>query len=184
MSSHVVFFVDPNRCIKCKTCEMSCNEYHGLTGMHRRNVCTYEIDDSNVPVHISISCNHCINPVCVYVCTENSFHKRQDGIVVLDASRCKGCRRCIEACPFHAPKLNPITNRVDKCNFCVERIDQGLRPVCVENCVTGALGMMLVDTKEIKAANLKSSDIPLASYSNPSIYVMNKKKTSHFTREG
>ena len=83
-----------------------------------------------------------MNPVCISICPENNFQKRWDGIVVHEASHCQACMRCITACPFHAPKLNPKTNRADKCNFCIERIDQGLKPVCVENCVTGALSMM------------------------------------------
>ena len=92
--------------------------------------------------------------------------------------------KCVEACPFHAPKLNPISNRVDKCNFCVERIGEGLRPVCVENCITSALGMMTVDTSEIKLNGMKNSAIPLASYSTPSTQILKNKRKQHFIREG
>ena len=83
------------------------------------------------------------------ICPENNFQIREDGIVVHNPSSCKGCQRCIEACPFDALKLNPKTNRADKCNFCIDRIEQGLRPICVENCITGALGMIKLDTNEI-----------------------------------
>jgi len=184
MGTQLVFSVDPNTCIKCKTCEMSCNEYYGLTDVHRRNVLTYISGQGESPIHLSIACNHCINPVCMYVCSENNFQKRRDGIVVLDASRCKGCQKCVKACPYQAPKLNPITNRVDKCNFCVDRINEGLRPICVENCVTGALGMMVVDTKELKANNLKNSNLPITSFMTPSVYIIEKQKKYFFTREG
>ena len=34
MTRQLVFSVDLNRCINCKTCEMACNQYHGLTGGH------------------------------------------------------------------------------------------------------------------------------------------------------
>nr|WP_239094457.1 4Fe-4S dicluster domain-containing protein [Bacillus sp. B15-48] len=131
-----------------------------------------------------MSCNHCLDPVCVYVCQENNFQKRRDGIVVLDPSRCKGCMKCVEACPFSAPKLNPVTNRVDKCNFCVERIDDDLRPVCVKNCITGALGMMTVDTKEIRSNNMKHNEIPLTNYSTPSTQILKRNKKQYFSREG
>src|SRR5690606_22278368 len=107
--------------------------------VHRRHVVTFETE-SHTPLHISISCNHCRNPVCVTVCPENNFRKRKDGIVIHEASNCQGCMRCITACPFKAPKLNPRTNRAEKCNFCVDRLDEGLQPICVESCVTAALG--------------------------------------------
>src|SRR5690554_6609706 len=184
MSSHLVFSINPNTCIKCKTCEMSCNEYYGFSNEHRRQVLTFLSEDDDTPFHVSMSCNHCLNPVCVYVCSENNFQKRRDGIVVLDPSRCKGCKKCVEACPYHAPKLNPMTNRVYKCNFCVDRIDEGLRPVCVEDCITSALGMMVVDTKEINSNRLVNADIPLASYSTPTTQVLKRRRKYHFTREG
>lgn len=165
-------------CIECKTCEMACNEYYGLPGEHRRQVLTFLTEESS-PFHISMSCNHCLHPVCVYVCQENNFQKRRDGIVVLDPTGCKGCMKCVEACPFNAPKLNPVTNRVDKCNFCVERIDEDLRPVCVENCVTSALGMMIIDTKEIRANHVQYNGVPLANYSTPTTQLVKKQKKAY-----
>ena len=184
MTSRLVFSIDLNRCINCKTCEMACNDFYGLMGMHRRNVVTIETDADESPLHISISCNHCVNPVCVYSCPENNFQVRKDGIVVHNPSRCKGCERCIQACPFDALKLNPKTNRVDKCNFCVDRIEQGLRPVCVENCITSALSIMKVDEDEISENNFQNADVPIVAYTKPSIYIIKKQKGHIFLREG
>lgn len=185
MAYQLMFSVDFNRCINCKTCEMACNDYYGLTDAHRRNVVTYE-NEAQTPVHLSISCNHCINPICVQVCPENNFEKRADGIVVHRASHCKACMRCITACPFQAPKLNPKTNRADKCNFCVERLDQGMKPICVENCITRALSLLEVNKDEIKAYTLNKAEIPIMSYTNPSIFVKNKSASARraFLREG
>lgn len=183
MTRQLVFSVDLNRCINCKTCEMACNQYHGLTGGHRRNVVTYKTKE-DTPIHLSISCNHCVNPICVAVCPENNFQKRGDGIVIHSAENCRACKRCISACPFHAPKLNPKTNRADKCNFCVERIDQGLRPVCVENCITGALNMIIVKPDELKSFTFKKADVPIAGYTNPSVFIIKKEKGQIFQREG
>lgn len=163
---------------------MACNDYYGLKGDHRRQVLTYETEKGTLPLHISMSCNHCLNPVCVYTCPENNFRKRGDGIVIHDPSHCKGCRRCIEACPFHALKLNPKTNRVDKCNFCADRIDQGLRPICVDNCTTGALSMMVVHTNEIKSNHLKNANVPIGVYTNPAIKIIEQQKGRIFLREG
>ncbi|WP_191090688.1 4Fe-4S dicluster domain-containing protein [Niallia endozanthoxylica] len=184
MTSHLVFSIDLNRCINCKTCEMACNDFYGLMGMHRRNVMTIEPDIDELPLHISLSCNHCMNPVCVYICPENNFQVREDGIVVHNPSGCKGCERCIEACPFDALKLNPKTNRADKCNFCVDRIEDGLRPICVENCITGALSIMKVSSDEIKANNFQDADVPIVAYTRPSVNILKKQKGHIFLREG
>lgn len=182
MTSQLVFSIDLNKCINCKVCEMSCNDYHGLTDSHRRTVVTYE-SDTPMPIHLSISCNHCLNPVCVSICPENNYYKRADGIVVHNPIRCRGCLRCVTACPFHAPKMNPITNRVDKCNLCIERLDEGLKPICVENCVTNALGLIEVSVKDRRASTSKMSDIPLKRYTNPSIFIIGKQKRHTFFRD-
>jgi len=52
----------------------------------------------------------------------------------LDSQRCTGCGYCSWACPYGAPQLDPANGRMTKCNFCVERIDQGLPPACVGAC--------------------------------------------------
>jgi anaerobic dimethyl sulfoxide reductase subunit B len=182
MSNQYMFYIDLNRCIKCKSCEMACNEYYNLTGTHRRKVVSFESEEAKT-AHFSISCNHCRNPVCVIVCPENNFQKRQDGIVVHHPFNCKACQRCVQACPFQAPKLNPKTNRVDKCNLCVERIDQGLKPICVENCLTGALNIMQVEANS-RNHSYKTADIPIVSYTNPSIFIKKKQSGRSFLREG
>ena len=183
MNEQLMFFLDLNKCINCKSCEMACNDHYNLHGIHRREVLTYETKSSGAAVYISMSCNHCRNPVCMLACPENNFQKRQDGIVVLNATNCKSCTRCVEACPFQAIKINPYTNRVDKCNFCVERIVQGKEPICVSNCVTGALKMVKIHKQDVKSYPL-NKDIPIAKYTKPSIYMTEKQTVKTYLRGG
>lgn len=96
-------------------------------------------------------CNHCTNPPCVRVCPTQATYKMEDGIVAMDYHRCIGCRFCMAGCPYGARSFNFIDPRlhlpkqapnpafptrmigvVEKCNFCVERLNEGKLPACVE----------------------------------------------------
>ena len=83
-------------------------------------------------------CNQCAEPPCVQVCPVGATFQTQDGVVLVDDERCMGCRYCIQACPYGARYLNPVTRTADKCTFCYHRITKGLLPACVEVCPTEA----------------------------------------------
>ena len=83
-------------------------------------------------------CNQCSNPPCVSVCPVNATYRTADGVVLIDKSRCIGCKYCIVACPYGARYLHPVTKTADKCTFCYHRITKGLKPACVNACPTGA----------------------------------------------
>ena len=111
-----------------------------------------EIKERNFP----LLCNHCTNPPCCRACPTKATWKREDGVVMMDQHRCIGCRFCMAACPFGARSFNwnpprpfieeinpdfPTRTKgvVEKCNFCEERLAQGLLPACVEACSEKAL---------------------------------------------
>jgi Fe-S-cluster-containing dehydrogenase component len=83
-------------------------------------------------------CNQCAHPPCVQVCPVGATFQTKDGVVLVDEKRCIGCRYCIQACPYGARYLNPVTKTADKCTFCYHRITKGLLPACVEVCPTEA----------------------------------------------
>ncbi len=49
----------------------------------------------------------------------------------IDADRCIGCGNCIRSCPYGAPRYNETLKKAEKCSFCWQRIDAGLKPACV-----------------------------------------------------
>lgn len=81
-------------------------------------------------------CNHCSNPGCLAACPREAIFKRsQDGIVLVDQSRCEGLRFCIAGCPYKKIYFNPKLFKSEKCIMCFPRIEKGLPPACAQQCV-------------------------------------------------
>jgi Fe-S-cluster-containing dehydrogenase component len=80
-------------------------------------------------------------PVCP---TGASYKRKEDGIVLVDADKCIGCKYCAWACPYGAREFDEESKVMTKCTLCVDRIyDTALpeadrRPACVMACPTGA----------------------------------------------
>jgi tetrathionate reductase subunit B len=154
--------IDVRRCIGCHACTVACkSEFDVPLGVNRSWV---EYVEKGVYPNVGRSflprlCNHCSEPPCVGVCPTNATWKRdQDGIVVIDSGLCIGCKYCIQACPYDARFLNPVTKVADKCDFCIHRVSQGLVPSCVNTCVGGArifgdLGDPDSDISKVVASN-------------------------------
>lgn len=168
MSYQLAIFIDQNKCIDCKSCLEACifSNKRGITL------------NNNTPGsdHFSNVCVHCQNPVCVAVCPEKNFQKRYDGIVIRQANRCRLCFLCINSCPFNAISLNPETNNIEKCDFCVERIDQGVEPLCIDCCATGALSLIKIDPAAPSKNKIYFTgfNTPIMSYSYPAIVFSEK----------
>ena len=81
-------------------------------------------------------CNHCTYPACLASCPRGSIYKRpDDGIVLIDQSRCRGYQECVKACPYKKVFYNPMTGTSEKCIACFPKIEQGLQPQCFVNCI-------------------------------------------------
>lgn len=175
MNHQLAFCFNKNKCIDCKTCTSSCNEYLGIDKeLTQHNVVSVNNYDPELRIsRLLTTCLHCRNPVCVYACPQGNYRKRYDGIVIRNSNRCQFCKKCIEACPFNAIKFCFNTNKVYKCDFCVDRIDQGLNPICVDSCLTGALSFVKTDINEHVLNNVTNLNlsIPMMVYSNPSIII-------------
>jgi len=83
-------------------------------------------------------CNQCTHPPCVQVCPVGATYKGRDGVVLIDAKYCIGCRYCVQACPYGARWFNEAKGVTQKCYWCYHRITKGLQPACVEACPVGA----------------------------------------------
>ena len=69
-------------------------------------------------------CNHCTYPACLAACPRTAIYKRpEDGIVLIDQERCRGYRKCVEACPYKKPMYRPTTRVSEKCIGCYPRVE-------------------------------------------------------------
>ncbi len=138
-----LLLVDLDRCIRCHACEVACKQQNDLPpGPQWTSVVT--IDPRWVAGELCMdfvfaTCFHCDDPVCASACPDNAIAKRDDGIVLIDEERCKGCSLCVYACPFGAVYINAKKKVAWKCTLCVDRLDHGLEPSCVQHCAGGAL---------------------------------------------
>ncbi|MBM3287151.1 MAG: dehydrogenase [Candidatus Eisenbacteria bacterium] len=81
-------------------------------------------------------CNHCTYPACLASCPRSSIYKRQeDGVVLIDQSRCRGYQECVRACPYKKTFFNPMTSTSEKCIGCFPKIEMGQQPQCFVNCI-------------------------------------------------
>jgi nitrate reductase beta subunit len=82
------------------------------------------------------TCAHCTYPACLAACPRKAIYKREeDGIVLIDQSRCKGYGECVRACPYKKSMYNPYTRTSEKCIGCFPAVEQGIQPQCVVNCI-------------------------------------------------
>jgi nitrate reductase / nitrite oxidoreductase, beta subunit len=101
------------------------------------------------------TCNHCLNPACVAACPSGALYKRgEDGVVLVDQSRCRAWRACVAACPYKKTFYNWATGKSEKCILCFPRTETGQAPACFHSCV-GRIryaGVLLYDASRIAAA--------------------------------
>lgn len=159
------FAVDLNKCTGCQACQLACvieNELD-LTANWRQ---VFTFNEPHLPTfphyHLSLACNHCLDPVCMKYCPALAYHKNeQTGAVTIDTNACIGCQYCSWVCPYDAPKMNHAAGIMEKCTFCNHRLQEGLSPACVALCPTGALQIETYqsDSPPIETGGFPQSDI-------------------------
>jgi Fe-S-cluster-containing dehydrogenase component len=132
------FFVDPSRCIGCKSCMAACAECDSHRGVSMIHV-DY-LDRANSIATSPTVCMHCEEPTCALVCPADAIKRGEDGIVRSALKpRCIACSNCVLACPFGVPTVRVELELMMKCDMCYDRTSVGLRPMCATVCPSQAL---------------------------------------------
>lgn len=157
--------VDTSLCTGCKACQLACKEWHNLPATEFEKVpgtyqnpadrsvntlmlmkFTEKYDASTGIMDWLIckdQCMHCSEAPCVEVCPSNALFTHADGFVGFENEKCIGCTYCEKACPFDIPRYETDSftgnKRMNKCDFCQDRVTNGEMPACVQTCPTNCL---------------------------------------------
>jgi Fe-S-cluster-containing dehydrogenase component/DMSO reductase anchor subunit len=167
------FGFDMGACIGCHSCEVACAEQNGLPPdtVWRR---VGEIEGGDHPTtrrfHLSMACNHCLDPTCLSGCPTDAYVKLDNGVVQHRADECIGCQYCTWNCPYSVPAFQPDRRIVTKCDLCQPRLEDGFAPACVAACPTHAITVEKVDVAAWRdehasadAPELPSADLTLST---------------------
>ncbi len=164
------FHFNASNCIACHACESACSEKNDLAPhMAYRRVGSIEggCYPDVTRINISMACNHCEDPVCLKGCPTRAYTKYLEyGAVLQDPEICFGCGYCTWVCPYNAPQLDTEKGQVQKCNMCIDRLEVGLQPACVDACLGNALDFGVIEDIPKKQQEAK---LTIPSFTDPSI---------------
>lgn len=174
------FYFTADNCIGCHACESACAEKNE-TPAHLAFRSVGYVEGGSYPdfqrMNISMACNHCDDPVCLKGCPTLAYTKHTEyGAVLQDPDTCFGCGYCTWVCPYNAPQLDPVKGQVSKCNMCVDRLEEGLKPACVSACVGNALDFGVIEEIPENREQAKTSipGFPDPTISQPNIRFQQK----------
>jgi anaerobic dimethyl sulfoxide reductase subunit B len=172
MYKQPAFYFDATACSGCKACQVACKDKHDLAGgvLWRR---VYEVSGGDwqqegeawqhnvFSYHISMACNHCQEAICMHSCPNKAIFRDAKGLVLINASRCMGCRYCEWTCPYGALIFDREKKVMSKCTLCHDYIAEGKLPSCVSACPMRVLEFGELET--LQARHGKNAEIfPLA----------------------
>lgn len=134
--------VDSKKCTGCGACVIACMDYKDIDLSFQeplRKITSKEwIRNGIVKVTFTSSaCMHCEDAPCISKCPQGCIYKN-NGITDYDNSSCIGCKACASACSYGAISFDS-NNKMQKCSGCIERLELGFLPSCVEACPQKAI---------------------------------------------
>ena len=173
------FFFDQSRCIGCNACVIACKQWHDIPPGPVKWMRVYQWERGAFPQTklniLAIPCYHCENPVCVKACPNQAINKEAKyGAVLVNSDKCQGTRRCWKACPYGVPQYESDEPgiKMSKCNMCINRLEEGLKPICVLSCSLRALEFGPLSELQSKYGSLRwLEEMPKDSITHPAVVI-------------
>jgi len=147
-----ILITDTTRCVGCRRCELACTEYNegrSQPSLSRIKVArNYHFgprgqregfgraagEFGNFRM-LPDTCLQCPHPLPCSVACPNEAIVADDKIKArrVDPNKCKGCRLCLQACPWEMMTFDEQSKKASKCFLC------NGKPECVEACPALAL---------------------------------------------
>jgi len=182
------FYFDQTRCVGCLTCIVACKDWHDVPAGPASWRWLKTIEKGQYPelfvAFLSLSCLHCQQPGCIPACPAHAIYKRKDdGIVVVDKGACLGNENCgifcKDACPYGGPQFGAEPGaKMQKCEFCLDKLAENKKPVCVDACLMRALDAGPIEELRAKYVDIREAEgFAYADELIPSIIFKPKKDT-------
>ncbi len=170
--------IDTTLCTACRGCQVACKQWHDLPAEKTRNIGSFQnpqdlsfityklvrMTETEVKGRLQWlffpdQCRHCIDAPCLETAMDETavYQDSATGAILytrktqdLDAGE------IANSCPYNIPR-DREDGTIAKCDFCNDRVHNGLSPACVTSCPTGA--MTFGDRGDILKAAAKRLDI-------------------------
>ncbi|MFH2057457.1 MAG: 4Fe-4S dicluster domain-containing protein [Pseudomonadota bacterium] len=183
--------IDTTICTACRGCQVACKQWHDLPGEQTKNMGSYQnpqdlsfstyklvrmtektIDGRLQWLFFPDQCRHCVDAPCQGTAmNENAIYQDDMTGAILYTKVTKSLDEggITSSCPYNIPRADK-DGTIAKCDFCNDRIHNGLKPACVTACPTGA--MTFGDREEIlslakKRLGIVKKKFPKAMLLNP-----------------
>lgn len=144
--------VNIKKCLACKSCEIACAMVHSHSEALEEAIAKSPKPQRMITVEtagefgLPIQCRHCQDAQCIEICPTGAIYRdSEQAPVVVDEQLCIGCKMCMLICPFGILQIDKKGRAIIKCDMCLERMDKGQEPACVEACPTGALKLISLE---------------------------------------
>ncbi len=153
-------FIDTSLCMACRGCQVACKQWHNLPAEQTTNRGSYQnppdlsfdtykvvrmtevVEDGRLRwLFFPEQCRHCLEAPCLEAAGDPSAIYRDEatGAIIYTAeTRLLDADAIIEACPYNVPR-KAADGTLAKCDFCIDRVHNGLEPACVKTCPAGAM---------------------------------------------
>ncbi len=160
------FLIDTTRCTACRGCQLACKEWYELPANKTLQMGTHQNPPDLNPNNYKLvrfsehligdkvewyffpdQCRHCLTPPCMgaadTVLEGAVIQDEKTGAVIFTEKSAKIAKADFEyireACPYDIPRRDEKTGRMSKCIMCIDRVQAGKLPACVQACPTGTM---------------------------------------------